>query len=595
MRKNYIIIDSKGYIVSNIDTPQQRTLQEGGGTSSATGSAGTSSATSGGILSTDVLLANDTTVSTPWASYFDTIARRYFYVNTSTSKSQYEHPFPPVFSGADKIQQDITTNFLPSGWIKLQSSSKNLPYYVNILSNETLWVHPNPPPNSSQLTQVVDATLFSTYKKYTDPGTGKPFYVNSATFEAQWNFPDAAFNVGPSTAQAASSALAQAISGARESSAVAQVASSALAQAISGARESSAVAQVASSALAQSISGAEASSALAQAISGARDSSAVAQVASSALAQEISGARESSAVAQVASSALAQSISGAQQSSAVAQGASSALAQAISGARDSSAVAQVASSALAQAISGARESSAVAQVASSALAQAISGARDSSAVAQTVSSALAQSISGAQASSATAQNVSSALAQSISGAQQSSAIAQFASSAVQQADSSAQYQAASSAVTENALAAFIEDKDAIKAAMEPVRADVNNLIRTAYAPGGGVTMETVTQLHDSVAQLQSMRNDLRGAANGIFSIHDYYQDPALQTAAADPKLTTLGLRRVFDTLRNRYVVIDSKGVIVNNPVSPATRGYTTFVMRGGGNRGPKHSRKVYYK
>jgi hypothetical protein len=584
MRKNYVVIDSNGYIVPNSDTPAQRTLQGGGGTSSATAS--------GGILSTDVLLANDTTVSPPWASYFDTVVRRYFYINTSTSRSQYEHPFPPIFSGTDKIQQDITTNFLPSGWIKLQSASKNLPYYLQVLSNETSWVHPKPPPNSSQLTEVVDATLFSTYKKYTDPGTGKPFYVNSATLEAQWNFPDAAFNVGPSTAQAASSALAQAISGARDSSAVAQVASSALAQAISGARESSAVAQVASSALAQAISGAEASSALAQAISGARDSSAVAQVASSALAQAISGARDSSAVAQQASSALAQSISGAQQSSAVAQDASSALAQSISGAQASSATAQNVSSALAQSISGAQASSAVAQVASSALAQYISGARDAYEKGQMASSALMQSISGAQQSSAVAQQASSALAQSISGAQQSSAIAQFASSAVQQADSSAQYQAASSAVTEHALTGFIQDKDSIKEAMNPIKTDVNNLITSAYAPGGGVTMETITQLHDSVAQLQSMQNDLRTAANGIFSLHDYYQDPSLQTAAADPKLTTLGLRRVFDTLRNRYVVIDSKGAIVKNPVTPATRGYTTFVLRGGGPRAPKYSRKV---
>jgi hypothetical protein len=67
-----------------------------------------------------------------------------------------------------------------------------------------------------------------------------------------------------------------------------------LAEAVSGARESSATAQ-------------QASSALAQVVSGAQASSATVQQASSALAQVASGARESSAVAQVASQALASS------------------------------------------------------------------------------------------------------------------------------------------------------------------------------------------------------------------------------------------------------------------------------------------------
>ena len=320
MRKSHIITDSNGYIVSGAESPHDRTLndsQGGGGIVSISGAS-----TSVRILSTDVLLSGDLTLPNPsiWAAYFDTVARKYFYLNTITNEGQYEHPFMPVFSQNDLPIFDTTTSFLPAGWIKLKDSEKSLPYYFNVNSTEASWTHPAPPPNPNSSTLEADPTIFPSYRKYistTPPTVGKAFYVNNATKEAQWNFPDSAFNVGPSTAQQASSALAQTISGARSSSATAQAASSA-------------VAQRASSALAQTISGAQASSATAQAAS-----SAVAQTASSAVAQTISGAQASSATAQVASSAVAQRTS-------------SALAQ-----RDSSAQQQAASSAMFQQIEAA--------------------------------------------------------------------------------------------------------------------------------------------------------------------------------------------------------------------------------------------------
>jgi len=325
MRKNYITIDSTtGYIIPNVELPSNRPFVFGRSPS------GTGVLT---LAPTDSVLTGNPTLptSTTWVAYFDSIARRYFYVNTlsgGAKVSQYDHPFSPVFSPTDQVITDVTTKFLPAGWLKLQSASKNIPYYLNTVSTETLWVHPNPPPDPAASTLVTDTRLLPTYAKYltSDSGTsgaqtrvsGIPFYVNVSTKEAQWNFPDVAFNVAPSAAQQASSALAQAISGAQESSAVAQVASSAvaqnvssaLAQSISGAQESSAVAQVASSAVAQNVS-----SALAQRISGAQESSAVAQVASSALVQSISGARQSSAVAQRDSSAQQQAASSAEQQS----------------------------------------------------------------------------------------------------------------------------------------------------------------------------------------------------------------------------------------------------------------------------------------
>ena len=288
MRKSHIITDSNGYIVSGAESPHDRTLndsQGGGGIVSISGAS-----TSVRILSTDVLLSGDLTLPNPsiWAAYFDTVARKYFYLNTITNEGQYEHPFMPVFSQNDLPIFDTTTSFLPAGWIKLKDSEKSLPYYFNVNSTEASWTHPAPPPNPNSSTLEADPTIFPSYRKYistTPPTVGKAFYVNNATKEAQWNFPDSAFNVGPSTAQQASSALAQTISGARSSSATAQAASSA-------------VAQTASSAVAQTISGAQASSATAQVAS-----SAVAQRTSSALAQ-----RDSSAQQQAASSAMFQQI-----------------------------------------------------------------------------------------------------------------------------------------------------------------------------------------------------------------------------------------------------------------------------------------------
>jgi chemotaxis protein histidine kinase CheA len=840
MRKAYVVIDSNGYLVPNIETPSIRTPLQSGG---ATGPTGPSSS---GLLTTDVALPNDTSVTAPWTSYFDTVARKYFYVNSSTGVAQYEHPSPPVFSGSDTVIADTTVAFLPSGWVKLQSTAKNLPYYVNVLSTETRWVHPNPPPNPSTLTQVVDATLGPSYKKYMDPTTGKRFFINSATLEGQWDFPDSAFLVGPSTAQQASSALAQAISGAQQSSAVAQVASSAVAQTVSSAvqqADSSAQQQVASSAMYDMIESATVSyryilisvigtrgttpgqqaalcgffvnrtrvpvswnkgataiavdpttyaplsspgggqisysagstygnifdatfgakvwpvttgtgilidntvpisfnayyfgveavadrDMISWTIKGSKDgvvfvvvddkasgpqtdlvpnvrnsfippielnlaanrkassafkqlaSSAVAQVASSALAQVAS-----SAVAETVSSALAQAISGAQASSATAQfvssarqqTASSAVQQADSSAQqqqvssavqqaDSSAKQQFASSAMQQADSSAQKqqvSSAVQQADSSAQQQADSSAkqqqasssfqqRDSSAQQQQVSSAVQQADSSAQQqfassakqqfassamqqadSSAQKQQVSSAVQQADSSAQQqfassakqqadssaqhqqassavqqadssaqhqqassavqqadSSAQHQQASSAVQQADSSAQHQQASSARAEGDLTSYISDKDSIKAALLPMQTDANTLIRTVYSPAGGVTMANLSDLQNSVGALMDQQNTLHTMANNIFRFHDYYQDPAFQTQVPDTNLSSMGLKRVFDTLRNKYIVLDSKGKIVADPVVPAARGYTTFVLRGG-KRAPKYSRRFY--
>ena len=608
MRLTTVVINSNGYLVVNPEVPSNRPFVSGTVPASPSGAPFT-------LISTDVTLTGDLSLpqSSGWISYFDTAARRYFYVNSGLGTSQYDHPFPPVFSSSHEILSDATTSVLPEGWLKLKSTSPSLPYYLDTNSTRTTWVHPAPPPDPSPLTQAVDATLFSSYKKYistTAPTTGKAFYVNTTTKEAQWNFPDAAFNVGPSTAQKASSSLAQSISGARESSATAQTVSSALAESISGAQASSALAQQisgaeASSALAQSISGARessataqtVSSALMQSISGAEASSAVAQRASSALMQSISGAEESSARAQDASSALAQSISGARESSATAQTVSSALAQSISGARESSATAQTVSSALAQSISGAQESSATAQRASSALMQSISGAEESSARAQDASSALAQSISGAEASSATAQVASSALAQSISGARESSATAQTVSSALAQSISGAQAssataQQASMAVWQQEVDILISNKDQLKNAMLNLQANTVSIINSMYA--GSTPAADMSTLQNNLQQFESMRANLINAGAAIFQLNASYQDRSLQTIIPDSTLSSIGVTKVYDALRNAYLYLDSNKNIISNPITPAQRAYVSTTQRGGGKQGKSRKSMVLF-
>jgi len=233
----------KHKIQQTINTYSQKD-QEGGSAS------GPSSSLKIWLLPTDKLL-NDPTLPSSWRAYFDPVSRIYFYHNVDNNLYQYDHPFPPIFSSFDKLLLDSTTRFLPRGWIKLMSSSQSrglsgqqqtagIPYYYNVgAGGETRWRHPNPPPNPSNMIEVPGATLLPPFKKYIDPTTDQPFYSSSETEETQWNFPDTAFNPGPSAAQKQSSAQQQAASSAQQqvaSSAQQQIASSALQQAESSAR-----------------------------------------------------------------------------------------------------------------------------------------------------------------------------------------------------------------------------------------------------------------------------------------------------------------------------------------------------------------------
>jgi sugar lactone lactonase YvrE len=582
MRKAYITVDSTtGHIVPNLEVPSRRPFISGqkGPPAPATGDVWSAPLATDILLSVDLTLPADTT----WRSYFDPVGRRYFYVNTATKVSQYDHPFMPKLSSLDQIVTDTTTDFLPAGWVKLKSADNNIPYYFNTASTERTWIHPAPPPNPSTSSLVVDASLFPTYKKYistTAPTTGKAFYVHAVTNEAQWNFPDSAFNVGPSTAQQASSARAQTASSSLASSATAQQASSATAQIVSSARAQTASSSLASSATAQTASSATAqiaSSALRQGASSAvaqRASSALAYTASSALRQEAS-----SAVAQIASSALRQGAS-----SAVAQRASSALAYTASSALRqgaSSAVAQVVSSARAQTASSSLASSATAQEASSALASSATAQRASSALAYTASSALRQGASSAvayAASSALAQVASSAIEQRLSGAQR-----QIASSAQQQQASSAQYQ--------TALAEVLAIKDTIKGQMQALQLSGKELTAMMHSRDPSISLTNVRlQIQANLSELSEKTKELGTIAIKIFELDPQYQDPSLQTIVKDDTLSSFRITKVFDTLRGTHIFLDANQRIVESPLSPAIRAYTS-ASQGGGSKQKRGSRK----
>jgi len=564
MRNGYITIDStSGYMVPNIETPNNRPFVNGRRPAASSASGAVT------ILPTDKLLspgnitipAGASGAAGVWSAYFDTVARRYFYVNSSGA-SQYDHPFPPKFSPSDPLVIDKSTDYLIPGWIKFKSTSPNQPalsYYLNTATTETTWTHPNLPPDPASSTLQPDATLKSPWKKYTST-SGATFYANSMSGEAQWEFPEIYFDQAPSMARVASSAVAQQASTAQASSAVAQQVSSAQSQTVSGVQASSAFIQKDSSAQQQRDSSAQTSSAQQQ-----RDSSAQQQRSSSAVQQSTSSAQQ-----QRDSSAQQQSLSGAQQ-----QKDSSAQQQFVSGAQSSSAIQQKDSSAQQQ-----RDSSAVQQSTSGAQQQRDSSAqqqRDSSAKQQRDSSALQQFDSSARQqrdSSAVQQFDSSARQQRDSSAKQqrdSSAVQQFDSGAQQQRESSATQKSASSAQKQAAIAAALSNKEAIKGSTITLGNQIAQQLRNIYSSGRPLDQSTIASLQAYISDFHAKKAEIVASAAPIFQLTPNYQDSQLQTIIQDPALRPFGVRKAFDILRNDYVFLDANNNIVNNPLTPNGR------------------------
>jgi hypothetical protein len=140
------------------------------------------------------------------------------------------------------------------------------------------------------------------------------------------------------------------------------------------------------------------------------------------------------------------------------------------------------------------------------------------------------------------------------------------------------------------LATKIEEKDFIKNDMAPIEQTANILIGNVYSLSGPKKMSDVNELRDTISALMTKHNELKSTAKNIFTLNTNYQDSKLQIDTNDVNYKNLGLRKVFDRLRNKYIVLDSNGAIVKDPLTPFTRSYKNAVLRGG--KAPKISRKI---
>jgi hypothetical protein len=223
----------------------------------------------------------------------------------------------------------------------------------------------------------------------------------------------------------------------------------------------------------------------------------------------------------------------------------------------------------------------------------------SSAQQQTASSAAAVKLrEWQQAQLMLRQRASHAIGQHASaavGRRASSAERQTASSAQQQAASSAMVQQASaanasSAQLERDLAASIANVSGAEIPILSQQNQVANMINNIYSNTGNVTMSALSQVQANIATLMNSNANLMTAAEAIFKLNSNYQDPNLQVTIPDAALTALGLRKVFDILRNSYIVLDGNGAIVPNPITPATRTYKP--MRGGKRSNSRRTNKA---
>jgi hypothetical protein len=183
-----------------------------------------------------------------------------------------------------------------------------------------------------------------------------------------------------------------------------------------------------------------------------------------------------------------------------------------------------------------------------------------------------------------AQQASSAVAQ-----QASSAIAQQASSALVQQASSAK---ASSATYQAALVPAIALKESVKNNLNLVQSDILGNIKS-YSTASGAGSVDLPTLQNKLILYEQKRLDLINAASAIFKLNPNYQDPALQTVIPDNTLSSMGVTKVFDALRNGYIFLDSNNNIISNPITPASRSYAT---QGGGRRkGTRKSAALQYR
>jgi hypothetical protein len=136
----------------------------------------------------------------------------------------------------------------------------------------------------------------------------------------------------------------------------------------------------------------------------------------------------------------------------------------------------------------------------------------------------------------------------------------------------------------------IDLKEAIKTSIIPLQMDIGSNIASIYSPGAAVTMSDLEALHQKIVLLVSQQKDLQRAAEEIFAMNPSYQDPTFQTVIPDSELTSLDLKKVFDTLRDCVIILDANGNIVQTPVTPSARSYPVTT---GGKLKRRSSRRLF--
>jgi hypothetical protein len=90
---------------------------------------------------------------------------------------------------------------------------------------------------------------------------------------------------------------------------------------------------------------------------------------------------------------------------------------------------------------------------------------------------------------------------------------------------------------------------------------VNNIIQIIYSAGGD-TPENRAILKQEMSSVQDNQRDLIAVGEVILSIDPRYQDPELQTTIADPTMSSFGIKKVYDMLRNKLIYLDVNNNIV---------------------------------
>jgi hypothetical protein len=136
------------------------------------------------VLTTDIEILVDKTITRPWTKYFDTIHRKYYYYNTSTLEDTWDHPYSPRNPGKGEVIYG--DDGLPKMWHKYVDSATETYFYYNPSTGESTWDHPDPPPYPDGLLSISQKYL-PLYEMYRDPKG--IFFFNTLTTETFWTLP----------------------------------------------------------------------------------------------------------------------------------------------------------------------------------------------------------------------------------------------------------------------------------------------------------------------------------------------------------------------------------------------------------------------